>query len=243
MAACELTHLAREPIDMTLLARQHGRYVELLGELGCRVIELSSQPSLPDAVFVEDTAVVLDELAVLTRPGAASRRPELESIARALESHRKLARIEAPGTLDGGDVVVLGRRIFVGLSTRSNAAGIEQLAAALAPHGYEVQSVPLSGCLHLKSAACALGEDAVLAQSDWVDPAAFGAGEVVLIHPDEPGAANVLCLGQDAICPDAFPLTRARLEARGLRVHSLNISELQKAEGAVTCCSLVFGGA
>jgi dimethylargininase len=240
MASCELTHLEREPIDMERLVGQHERYVELLTELGCRVTELSPEPSLPDAVFVEDTAVVLDELAVITRPGAASRRPELDTIARALAPHRELVRIEAPGILDGGDVLRLGRRLFVGSSTRSNAGGIEQLAVAVGRHGYRVEAVPVRSCLHLKSAACAIGEDAVLAQADWVDPALFGASDLLLTHPQESGAANVLCLGAGAIFPDAFPHTRERLEAFGLSVHSLDISELQKAEGAVTCCSLLL---
>ncbi len=242
MEGCELTHLAREPIDVARVAEQHERYSALLAELGCRVVELPPEPDCPDAVFVEDTAVVLDELAVLTRPGAASRRVEVPSIGRALAPYRECVAVEAPGTLDGGDVLRLGRRLFVGEATRSNAAGAERLRTLVEPHGYTVETVPIRGCLHLKSAACALGDDLVLVQESWVDPTAFGEVEVLLTDPAEEGAANVVRLDGGLIHPEGFPRTSARLEAAGLAVHTLPYDELQKAEGAVTCCSLLLEG-
>lgn len=240
IAACELTHLERAPIDQERVVAEHARYVQVLTELGCEVHELEAEPELPDAVFVEDAAVVLDEVAVIARPGAPSRRPETASIARALAPWRDLVHIEAPGTLDGGDVLRLGRVLYVGLSSRSNPAGLEQLAGHLAPHGYAVLGVPVRGCLHLKSAACPIGEEALLVQPDRIEVASFGDVRIVTTDPGEPGAANVVWLGGDVLYPAAFPRTASRLEAFGLRVHSLEYSELMKAEGAVTCCSLLF---
>ncbi len=143
MARCELTHLARSPIDVALAREQHRRYADLLASLGCQLVELAAEPELPDSVFVEDTAVVLDEVAVITRPGAESRRPEVASVAAALEHYRTCVSIRSPGTLDGGDVLRVGRRIFVGQSCRSNADGIGQFAAAVGPHGYQVVPVQL----------------------------------------------------------------------------------------------------
>jgi len=240
MVDCELTYFDREPIDPERLQGEHARYVELLRELGYEVQELDEESELPDAVFVEDTAIVLDEVAVITRPGARSRRPETESIARALEPWRALKHMLEPGTLDGGDVLRLGRTLYVGLSSRSNEAGVRQLAECVAPHGYTVRGVEVGGCLHLKSAACPVAEDALLCQVDWVDPGQFGDVRIIPTDPGEPGAANVVWLGEDAIYSAAFPLTAAKLEAFGLRVHALDYGELAKAEGGVTCCSLLF---
>lgn len=240
MASCELTHLEREPIDVGRLRAQHNRYVELLRELGYQIHALDAEAGLPDGVFVEDPAIVLDELAVITRPGAASRRGESSSVAEALRPWRKLEYIQDPGTLDGGDVLLLGRTLYVGLSSRSNRAGIDQLGALLAPHGYSVRSVEVQSCLHLKSAACAIGSDTILLQPDWVDADQFDARHCITTDPEESGAANVLWLGQDVIYPEAFPRTAAKLEELGLRVHALAYDEVTKAEGALTCCSLLF---
>jgi dimethylargininase len=242
MEGCELTHLDREPIDMVRLKDQHTRYVTLLRELGCSVVELPAEPGLSDGVFVEDPAIVLDELAIITRPGAPSRRPETASIAEALRPYRPLFEIVSPGTLDGGDVIVLGRTLYVGLSSRSNRAGIDQLAEIIGPHGYAVRAVELEGCLHLKSAACAIGSDRLLVQREWIDPAQFDAKQVVETDPTESGAANVVWLGEDVIYPSSFPFTANRLRQEGLRVHCLEYGELAKAEGAVTCCSLLLAG-
>ena len=237
---CELTHLPRVPIDAELARTQHGKYEAALAALGCTVVRLAPEPDLPDAVFVEDTAIVLPEIAVLTRPGAASRRPETASTAAALAAHRPLASIEEPGTLDGGDVLRLGTRLWVGASGRSNAPGIEQLRALLIPFGYEVKAVPFTGCLHLKSAATAVAPDLILVNPAWVDPARFDGASFLETDPAEPHAANALLVGEAVVYPVSFPRTRARLEASGIAVTTVDLSELQKAEGAVTCCSLVF---
>jgi len=242
LAACELTHLERVPIDPERAARQHAAYRAALRAAGCEVLELPALPGCPDAVFVEDTAVVVAELAVLAWPGAASRRGEVESIAEALAPHRELRRVEAPGTLDGGDVLVVGRRVFVGLSSRTTREGVAQLGALLAPLGYDVRGVAVSGCLHLKSAATRVGDELLLVNPAWVDPAAFAPLPHVPVDADEPCAANALRVGERVILPAAFPRTRERLEARGSTVVPVEVDELAKAEGGVTCGSLLVAG-
>ena len=244
-AACELTHLTREPIDVGLARRQHAAYEALLEELGCEVEHLPEEGELPDSVFVEDAAVVVDELAVITRPGAESRRGETVSVEAALARHRPLARIEAPATLDGGDVLRLGRRLYVGLSARTNREGVEQLAALLAPFGYAVEGVPLDGCLHLKTAVTEVADGTLVINPAWIDRGAFAAYEQVEVDADEPFAANALRItgvgdGDTVVLPAAFPRTAERLAARGLQVRTLDVSEIAKAEGGLTCCSILI---
>jgi dimethylargininase len=242
LAECELTHLAREPIDVERARRQHEAYERALAGLGCAVRRLPAGADMPDSVFIEDVAVVLDEVAVVTRPGAASRRAETPAVADALAAYRPLARIEAPGTLDGGDVLVVDRTVFVGRSARTNAVGIGQLRGALAPFGYTVQAVVVHRCLHLKTAVTCVGDGRLLINREWVPADAFAGWELIDVYPGEPFAANALRVGGAVLYPDAFPRTRARLEARGIRVVPVPADELAKAEGGVTCCSLVFRG-
>ena len=239
---CELTHLARTPIDLARARAEHGAYEEVLRSLGYRVERLPADDSMPDSVFVEDTAVVLDELAVITRPGAESRRAETEAVAEALRPHRELARITAPGTLDGGDVIRLGRRLLVGVGARSNEEGARQLRALVAPAGYAVEEVRFRGCLHLKSAATSLEDDTVLLYPAWVDAGAFGAVRVVEVDEAEPFAANALRAAGELLFPIDFERTRGRIEAAGFAVRTVPAAELAKAEGAVTCCSLLLDG-
>jgi len=241
MTRCELTHLPRVAIDLALAEAQHRAYEQALASLGGEVVSLPADLELPDSVFVEDVAVVLDEIAVVTRPGAASRRPEAAAVAEALVPYRRVTSIAAPGTIDGGDVLRIGRRLFVGQSGRSNEPGIEQLRAVAWPYGYTVTAVPVGGCLHLKSAITQVGPDTVLVNPAWVDARVFGAVRVIAIDPAEPYAANGLLIGTTVIYPASFPRTRARIEAAGIATRVVDASELQKAEGAVTCCSLVFG--
>jgi dimethylargininase len=237
---CELTHLAREPIDVDLARRQHHIYEQALVSLGCQLVRLAEQTDLPDSVFVEDAAVVLPELAVIARPGADSRKPETESIAHALHPYRNLLFIEPPATVDGGDVLVVGKRIFVGLSTRSNPAAVEQLQKLLAEAGYSVEGLEVQDCLHLKSAVTVLAPKMLLINPAWVDAARFKGFELIEIDPAEPYAANALPIGGSVIFPSFFPATRGRMEAAGIKILPVDISELAKAEGAVTCCSLIF---
>jgi dimethylargininase len=237
---CELSYQPRVPIDIGLARAQHRAYERCLADAGCIVRRLPAADDLPDAVFVEDTAVVLDEVALVTRPGAASRRPETRDVAEVLRPHRLLFHLEAPAVLDGGDVLVLGKRLFVGLSRRSNEAAIQQMRYLLSDYGYSLAGVQVRGCLHLKSAVTQVAEDALLVNPDWIDTGAFESLSRISVDSREPSAANALRIGNLVIFPTAFPATRRRLEARGIRVCSVDVSELAKAEGAVTCCSLIF---
>lgn len=238
IVACELTHLAREPIDIDRARAQHAAYEATLRSLGLAVARVPAADDLPDSVFVEDTALVFDELAVIARPGAPSRRPETAAVEEALARYRRIARLTEPATLDGGDVLVLGRRVLVGLSTRTNADAVKQLAERLAPFGYTVEEVRVRGCLHLKSAATAVGPEAVVCNPDWIDPAAFAGLDVVTVDPREPSAANVLRIGGGIVAPAAHPRTSGRL-SRFAAIHPVDVSELAKAEAGVTCCSVI----
>ena len=241
---CELTHLARLPIDLERARAQHLKYEECLAGLGCELIRLPAEPRLPDSVFIEDTAVVLDEVALITRPGARSRRAETKLVAEVLTSYRRVFHVHAPCTLDGGDVLVVGRRVFVGLSRRTNEIGLEEVRSLLTPFGYRVEGVPVHGALHLKSAVTQVAERTLLINHNWTDTSVFaGVGdalELIDVAPEEPLGANALLIGDAVVYPEACPLTRRRLEDRGICVVGVDVSELAKAEGGVTCSSLVF---
>ncbi len=237
---CELTHLNRTPINVGLAKAQHALYEAVLGELGCRVQRLDEEPDLPDSVFVEDVAVVLDEVAIITRPGVSSRRGERPSVERALEPYRLLTHIREPGILDGGDVLVVGRDIYIGISSRSDTDALGQVQAIVADHGYSVNGIDVRGCLHLKSAVTAVSDETLLINPAWVDPADLGGRTCIPVDPSEPGAANVIRIGETILVGAAFPRTGERLSAAGFDVHPVDASELAKAEGALTCCSLLF---
>lgn len=239
LAACELTHLARVPIDIERARVQHAGYERALEAAGCEVRRLPPLHEAPDSVFVEDAAVVLDEVALIARPGAPSRRGETEAVATVLSGYRRLAWITAPATLDGGDVLRLGRALYVGVGGRTNEAGFAQLAGVVKPLGYDVRAVPPGACLHLKSAATEPAPGLVLVNPAWVETVTFNGTRAIEVDPDEPFAANVLRLGDTVLSAAASRRTHARLEAAGLRVQPLDVSELAKAEGGVTCCSLI----
>ncbi len=247
---CELSFISRQPIDLQVARQQHHAYEQLLEKLGARVISLPAEPYLPDSMFVEDPAIVLNELAVVFPLGTESRRPEAASLAQAISRFRKIEHITLPGTLEGGDILRIGSRLFVGLTKRSNAEGIRQLAAILAPFDYEVIGVPVSGCLHLKSAVTYIGRKqasgsratfaTLLANRAWFNTEAFTGFEWIDVDPGEPHAANALAFQSTVIFPASFPKTCARIEAAGFHVTPLDISELQKAESGLTCSSLIF---
>jgi dimethylargininase len=237
---CELSHLERRSIDLDLARTQHREYEDCLAAFGCFIHRLPAEPELPDCVFVEDTCVVLDELAIAARMGAESRRLESQSVAEILKSYREVRHIEPPGTLDGGDVLQLGRAIFVGLSARTNRAGIDQLRALVAPYDYSVHAVVVRGCLHLKSAITQVAPETLLVNRDWVNAEMFRQFKLIDMHPSKPMAANVLLIGNQVLYPVGYPRTRERLEDHGIRVRTVDVSELAKAEGGVTCCSVVF---
>lgn len=227
---CELTHLAREPVDFARAAAQHADYEALLEELGCVVRRLPLRAEWPDSVFVEDTAIVTSTIAVITLPGALSRRPETADVAAMLRTYREVVTIDEPGTLDGGDVLRVGDRWYVGRSARTNDEGIRQLAKFI-----PVQAVDFRGCLHLKSAVTAIDEERVVLNPEWVDP----LWPHIEVHPDEPFAANVLLL-QGTVIAGRYPRTNERLTRAGIDIRAVDADELAKAEGGVTCCSVIF---
>jgi dimethylargininase len=237
---CEITHIDRTPINVEIARAQHHEYVNALTSIGCQVVELPAEADLPDSVFVEDTAFILDEVAVITRPGADSRKPETESIIRALSPHRALVQVTAPATVDGGDVLVLGHDIYVGISTRSNDAAIHQLRELLDIYGYKVTGVEMHDCLHLKTALTKVDDSTLLINPNWVDTSHFKDFDWIEVDPSEPFAANCLPVNGQIIYPTSFPKTRAKLEARGYKICAVTVDELAKAEGAVTCCSLII---
>ena len=241
LAECELTHLERDAIDAQRAMRQHRGYTQALQALGCSLEWLPPLPQCPDSVFVEDTAVVLAEVAVVTRPGAASRRGETPTVAEALQQHTRVSAIAEPGCLDGGDVLHIARTLHVGASLRTNEAGIDQLARLLAPHGYRVEKVPLTGCLHLKSACSLIPPDVLLVNPGWVDPTTFGPLRVIAVDEREPQAANTLTIGCTTLVSAAYPHTRRRLEAAGVRTQAIEVTELHKAEGGLSCMSVLLG--
>jgi dimethylargininase len=241
---CELTHLEREPIDYERAVAQHADYKHALESRGCEIVSVPAAHDMPDAVFVEDVAVVLDEVAVMTRPGATSRQEEGPAVEAALAPYRTIVRITAPGTLDGGDVLCVGRNIYVGRSARTNDDGIAQLRALVTNAGYEVSAITVHGCLHLKSAVTAVGERTLLGNGAWIDRRAFGDMDWIEVDAREPYAANALWVNGGVIYPRAFVHTadilRRHLDARHTPLELVDASELAKAEGGVTCCSLIF---
>lgn len=237
---CNLTFLPKADIDFDEAARQHKEYCQALEKLGARVIVLNENASMPDSVFVEDTAVVLDEIAIMTEMGATSRKPESDLIAKTLKNFRKVDRIVKPARIDGGDVLRIGKKLFVGNSTRTNKKAVRALHKLVSPFGYEVSKVRVSDCLHLKSGCTALDEKTVLINSEWVDREAFKSFEQIEVPVSEPFAANVLRVGETIFVPSNFKRTIGLVEDLGHKVQPLDISEFQKAEAGPTCMSIIL---
>ena len=237
---CELSFHARERIDVAKAIAQHRAYQDCLAELGVRVVSLPGEPELPDAVFVEDAAVVVDEVAVIPIMGTPSRRPETDSLADVLSRYRPIRFLREPATLDGGDVLRVGRRVFAGLSQRTNRECIAQLRDVLRAFDYQVEPVEVRDCLHLKSACSYIGSDTVLINRACIDTERLHGFQLLDVPDEEPTAANALLIDDAVIIPASFCETRALLEQRGFRVRTIDLSELQKAEAGVTCGSLIF---
>jgi dimethylargininase len=237
---CELSFHERQPIDVAKAIAQHKAYQGCLAALGVRIVSLPAQPELPDAVFVEDVAVVVDEVAVISIMGAPSRRPEASTLANTLSRYRPIKFLVEPATLDGGDVLRAGRFVFVGLSQRTNREAFFQLSDLLGSYGYQVQAVEVRDCLHLKSACSYIGSDTMLVNRSRIDTERLRGFELIDVPDEEPAAANALLVEDVVIIPASFPKTRALLEERGFRVKAIDLSELQKAEAGVTCTSLIF---
>ena len=243
LAECELTHLARVPIDAAAACAQHDAYEDALRSAGLEIVRLPGLPDDPDGVFVEDTALLLEGHAVITRPGAASRADEVGSTAAGLSPYFDLHRITC-GHVDGGDVLRIGKSLYVGLSTRTNADGVEELRRVAGMLGFDVIAARLRDCLHLKTAATVAGDDAngrpvLLCNQEAVDPRQFSGVEPIAVAVDEPNAANVIAVGGKVIMPAGSSLTARMLRDRGFDVIEVDVSELQKAEAGVTCMSLI----
>jgi dimethylargininase len=234
----ERTYVGHEPIDAALALRQHEQYCDALRECGASVLTLDENRDMPDCVFVEDTAIVLDEVAIMMSMGAESRRGEPPAIERALEDFRPIEHVRLPATIDGGDVVRSGRTIYVGASPRTNTAGIQSLRDIVRPFGYTVTAVPVHGCLHLKSGCSALPDGRFLVNADWIDVAPLD-GALVHVPKNETWSGDVLAIDDTIIVSDAFPETIALLR-QYFSVVPVCVSEFAKAEGGVTCLSLVF---
>ena len=247
LEAGERTHVGRRPIDPELALRQHASYVEALTELGYRVHALEPAPDLADATFVEDPAIVLEEALVLGRPGVPSRRPEVERLDSELHAcfeawriEREALHIQAPATLEGGDVLRIDDVLYVGQSTRTDHAGLKQLAHLVLPHGLRVKAASVAGALHLKTACTYLGRDTLLANERWVDLHRLPRMEVLAVDPAEPFAANALAHEGRVVLPASCPRTAERVTRHGFEVLAIDVSEFEKAEAGLTCLSLRF---
>ena len=240
IGSCELTFLHRSAIDFARAQQQHQDYQSALSSLGCEVVVVPAPSELADSVFIEDTALVLDDIAVMLRPGVVSRQPEVAGVTEVLRQYRPLKTIEPGGTIDGGDLLRVGNTIFAGLSTRSNQSGIEQLRDIVSEFGMTVEAVETTKCLHLKSAVSEVAPGTLLINTDWISNSAFKDFELIPVDKEEPHAANALRIGENLIYPSSFPRTMDALVNRGIDVIPVDLTELQKAEGAVTCCSLIF---
>ncbi len=240
LADCLLTFLEREPIDVEKAKAQHAAYNEALRRAGAEVEVLPADDELPDCVFVEDSAVVFDEAAVITRPGTPVRQREVPAVEAALARYRELQRITAPGTLEGGDVLRVGRAFYVGITSRTNAVGISQFSSLVERFGYRAIPVEVTGCLHLKSAVTALDEETLLLNPSWIAADVLPRVRHVAVHAEEPSGANALVVNGSVHLSARFGRTRDRVEEAGFPVTALDLSELEKAEGALTCSSLIF---
>ena len=243
IAECALTHVDRQPINAERAASQHQAYEQALRDAGFDIVRLPELADDPDAVFVEDTALLLGEHAIITRPGTASRADETASTAKGLQPYFTIQHLAA-GTLDGGDVLRVGNTLYVGRSSRTDAAGTTALVDVAGPLGYRVVPVELGRCLHLKTAVTFAGLDGegrptLLFNPDWVDPAMFEGTEPLPVSEGEPHGANVVRAGNRLIYAAGSPMTAARLRNRGFTVVEIDLSELQKAEAGGSCMSLI----
>jgi dimethylargininase len=237
------TFVSRSTIDNTRAVRQHVDYCALLRRCGADVRTLDVNRDLPDCAFVEATAAVHDEAAVLTSMGTQTRRPELAGIELELRKHRQVRRVEPPARLEGGDVLRVGRSLLVGLSSRTDAAGVRALQTLARPFEYAVVPVPVQSCLHLKTACTALPDRSLLINPAWIDLQALGGFEIVPVPEAEPWAANVLSIGNQVCVAAAHERTADLIRSRGFAVEMIDLCEFAKAEGGVTCLSILVDDA
>ena len=223
-----------------LAVRQHQAYADLLLALGLEVKMLDRLSDYPDAHFVEDAAIVTPEIGVITRPGAEARLGEEQHMIHVLTEYRTLASIEAPGTLDGGDILLFDKTCFIGLSERTNEEGATQLSQILTPYGYRCTTIPVGAGLHLKSSINYIGHGSLLVTEDFSNLSILADFKKIVVDKDEEYAANTLWVNDHLITPKGFPKTKAKLETTSLKVIELDVSEMQKMDGGLTCLSLRF---
>jgi dimethylargininase len=239
LAQGQRTFVARSDIDYHRAVLQHQSYCEMLRDCGAEMRVLNVNPDLPDSLFVEDTAIVLDEVAVLASMGVESRRAESDGIELEIRKYREIHRIALPATIEGGDVLRVGRTLLVGLSSRTNRAGLAAFEAIVRGYGYDVMPVPVRGCLHFKTACTALPDGTLLVNPAWLDEQALRGLHMVAVPEDEPWAANVLLAGSSVCVAAGHPRTADMIRARGFEVRTVDLSEFAKAEGGVTCLSIL----
>jgi len=237
---CELTFIERQPIDIERAVRQHKNYQQLLKSLGLSVVELPADDNCPDCCFLEDTALVLDELGIATRPGSDARRAEGAGVLPTIAKHRNIVNVEAPATLEAGDVLRIGGDLFIGITSRTNPEGIEFVRKQVSPHGYKVHGIAVPGALHLKSVCTAVNERTILADPSRIDIEPFAGYELIEVPAEEWMAANVLLVNGTVCMHEGFHKTLALLRERQVRVRTVDISEFLKAEAGLTCLSIIF---
>ena len=241
LSNCELTFVEREAINYKKALAEHDAYERVLEKLGCRVISLPAEEDYPDSVFVEDTAVILPEVAVLMSPGAESRRGEVDLIEPTLSELRDIVRISPPAYIDGGDVLTVDKSVFVGQSTRTNRAGFESFASILQPLGYSVIPVKVTGALHLKSACAALDDKTLLVNPEWLDVSHFK--EFRILEVREPFASDCLHIDKTIVLDESFVETIRHVRESGFKVETIDVSQFGKMEAGLTCLSLIFDAA
>jgi len=239
MQGCIRTYIESSAIDLELARKQHAGYCAVLEECGADIVTLDANVELPDSVFVEDAAVVLDEIAVVGVMGALSRREESAAVEAELRKWRLVHRIELPATLDGGDVLRIGKTILIGFSSRTNEEGVTGFKQVAEPLGYRVIVVPVTGCLHLKSACCALPDGALVVNKKWLDSRAIAGFETLEVPEEEPWGANVTLVRSSVVMPASNTRTSEMIARRGFAVHGVDLSEFQKAEGSASCLSIL----
>lgn len=237
---CQVEYIPRQEIDLHLAFRQHEAYCHALRQLGVAVEVLPPEETFPDSVFIEDNAVILDELAVVTSMGTLFRRGEPELLSPVLDRHRRLTTIAPPATIEGGDVLRMGRTLYVGVSTRTNREGVEALRAVVEPLGYEVTPVGIRASLHLKTACTSLDDETLLVNPDWIDSDALGSLRLLHVPAEEPFGANILRLPGGVLVQTSSPLTRDMIESQGFATTCVEVGEFAKADAGLTCLSLLI---
>jgi dimethylargininase len=235
-----LTTANTGPPSYALIIQQHRAYVETLKSIGLKIIELDAQPDYPDAHFVEDTAVVTPKVAIITNPGAKSRQGEEATIAEILTPYRSIEHIQAPGTLDGGDVLMIGNHFFIGISERTNSHGAGQLGKILGKYGNTWTTLQVSAGLHFKSSVNYAGHNTLLVTEGFAAHKALSEYNKIIVSQAEEYAANVLWINDHLLIPKGFPDIKTKLKALDLNIIELDVSEMRKMDGGLTCLSIRF---